>query len=104
MTRDEISLLLFFETCAVDYGGLVRESAMNDGDRAIAKAWSESGYAKYERVSSAYLESGGLKSRNHVVTLSDKAFEDAHRLRRERADRSFKNRTRLTVDEARAAA
>ncbi|WP_029066532.1 hypothetical protein [Labrenzia sp. DG1229] len=103
MTRDEINLLLYFETCAVDHGGLVRESAMNCDDQAIAEAWSENSYAMYERVQAADHKPGGASARNHVVTLSNQAFEDAHRLRRERADRQFKNRTRLTVAEARAA-
>lgn len=104
MTRDEINLLLYFETCAVDHGGLVRESAMNDIDRTIAAKWSESGYAKFERVCSADRNPAGPSSRNHVVTLSGKAFQDAHGLRKARADRQFKSRTRLTVAEARAAA
>ncbi|WP_395175766.1 hypothetical protein [Roseibium alexandrii] len=103
MTRDEINLLLFFETCAVDHGGLVRDASMNADDVSIAKRWSENGYIKFERVCSQQRSRGGHNDRNHVATLGDEAFKDAHRHRRERADRQYKLRSRLTAAEARAA-
>ena len=36
-TNDEKSLLLYFETQAVDYGGLIESARMNDADFAKAK-------------------------------------------------------------------
>ncbi|RWR30447.1 hypothetical protein D2T29_12300 [Sinirhodobacter populi] len=103
MSRDAKSLLLFFETCAVDHGGLVRESAMNADDFSIAEEWRDTGYARLERVRAADLATNGTDRRNYVVFLSDRAFNDAHALRRERANFLGAQRTRLTVAEAHAA-
>lgn len=51
MTKDERSLLLFLETQAVDYGGLVDVRHMNEDDCNIASDWNECGFIIYKRIS-----------------------------------------------------
>jgi len=41
MTKNERSLLLYLETRAVDYGGIVDTRHMNQDDMEIAKEWNK---------------------------------------------------------------
>ncbi len=85
MTTSEIRLLLFLETQAVDHVGLVFSASMNDADFTIAKRWDEEGYIQFGRR--AYKRIAG--GRAHCVVLSDSAFNDAARYRKERAQRGL---------------
>lgn len=51
LTKNEKSLLLFFETAYVDFAGKLNPAHMNDDDRKIADRWNKSGYVKFGRVS-----------------------------------------------------
>lgn len=50
MSKDERSLLLYFETCAVDHTGLVHHLKMNAADRVIANRWAQTGLIEMGRV------------------------------------------------------
>ena len=89
MNKDEISLLLFLETCAVDNGGKIDIRHMNDTDREIAERWHKSNFISYGRIKFADINS----NKTHWCHLSDEAFAEAHELRRKRATRMWKNRT-----------
>lgn len=91
--KKQISLLVFFETCAVDYGGKTQGCRMNSEDHAIAKDMVAEGLITFGRLPFAYIESQN-NSRTpftHFVTLSEEAWQLAHRFRRERATRLEKS-------------
>lgn len=96
MSKDERSLLLFFECSAVDYGGLLQGARMNADDHTIVKRWNESGFVMYGRISSQDINSpaaGGQFPCTHWVVLSDKAWNLAHEERRARQQRMEKQIT-----------
>lgn len=93
MTPDELSLLLFLETCAVDHGGLVDVHGMNDEDRIITNRWHEAGYIEYGRIRAHDIRNFANSSCTHWVELSPTAFRDAHQERIARAERMKKKRT-----------
>ena len=100
MTKDELSLLLYLESRAVDQGGKVDSRKMNEDDFAIAKRWADGGYIQFGRVCAAdCTELGGT----NWVILSAKAWKDAHKERRDRAERMWEKRTFMTTDEKRNA-
>jgi hypothetical protein len=96
MTKDEKSLLLFLETRAVDYGGRVNLQHMNQDDVKIAEKWNEEGFLEFGRIVIRNHNSDGT----HWVKLTNEAFRVAHKLRRERADRMYQNRTWLSTKES----
>lgn len=88
-SKEELSLLTFFETCCVDHSGLVDARRMNDDDHKIAERWHESGFVLFGRVMFADIK-------NHYANwceLSPMAWEIAQAARVEKARRMFKNRT-----------
>lgn len=85
-TRDEKSLLLYFETQSVDYGGKLEGRRMNSDDFAIAKRWNEAGFVRFGRITSCDLKKS---VRDHWCVLSDDAWKLAHAERRARCDRSM---------------
>jgi len=99
-TKNERSLLLYFESVAVDYGGLCQGVRMNKDDFTIAKRWNESKFIKFGRIYSKHTisagaEAGGQYPRTHWVVLSEEAWKLAHEERRERSKRLESN---LTVE------
>jgi hypothetical protein len=124
MTKDERSLLLYLETCAVDHTGKVDGIKMNDEDRAIAERWAQEGFIKYGRVCAAdafpcatapeeeFLteedEDEGSSapllprsSKLNWVQLSEEAWTLAHAERRARAERLWAKRDWRTTEEYR---
>lgn len=95
MSKDERSLLLFLETCAVDNGGLIDVRHMNDDDFSIADDWQDKGIIEWGRLSFADVEKYG-KNRSpysRYVIMSQQAFNLAHQERIERSIRMLKKRT-----------
>ena len=92
MTKDERSLLLFLETCAVDYGGKIDARHMNKDDFRIAESWDRSGYLKFGRICYKDIPSS-VTAKTHWVELSEDAWKDAHAERRARFDRIESKRT-----------
>jgi len=84
MSRNERSLLLYFETCAVDLGGRVDMRRLNEDDIQIAKCWAENGFVGFGRIV--------IKDHNgqgtNWVELTDDAWSLAHQERRARQERN----------------
>lgn len=87
MTKDERSLLLYIETCAVDQGGLVRNQKINDDDREILKKWDKQGFISFSRITWASLKLLVDKHESDLVRLSEEAWKLAHEERRARSVR-----------------
>ena len=91
-TKDEKTLLLYFETCLVDAYGRAETRYMNKEDIEIAKKLTEAGLIEFGRLSMKAIEKlrrlhGYGKVYTHWVRFSDKAWELAHKWRKERSDR-----------------
>ena len=99
MTKDEKSLLLFFECRAVDNAGRVKTDHMNDDDRALADRWSVEGFVRWGRIRAADLNEFG----SHWCILSDEAWALAAEERKARAARTWTKRNWRTTEEQRAA-
>ena len=87
LTKDERSLLLYVETCAVDNGGLIHSLRVNDADREILKRWDKDGFVSYSRVTFKSLQLLNDKNHSNIVRLSDSAWKLAHEERRARSIR-----------------
>ena len=96
MSRDEKSLLLFLETRQVDYGGRVNLQHMNNIDTEISERWNKEEFVGFGRIVMRNHNSDGT----HWCKLSEEAFKLAHKLRRERADRMWQNKTWLSTNES----
>ena len=88
LSKDEKSLLLFLETCAVDLNGRVNTKHMNDTDHEIAKKWNTEGFVGYGRIIMADCNTQGAM----WCKLSDNAWDIVKQLRQDRAVRGFENR------------
>lgn len=89
-TKDERNLLLYLESCSVEYGGTVDLRRMNKEDLEIAKLWKELGYiTEWRRIPFDALPKnpGAAHVATYLVTLSDEAWKDAHQERRNRNGR-----------------
>ena len=100
-TKDERSLLLYLETRAVDYSGRIRNDNLNRMDWDLLNRWTDEGYIKSGRIASEYLDKLSYPS-THWIVLSPEAMTDAHELRRQRAERMWRNKSYLTTEEKRA--
>lgn len=89
-SRDERSLLLYLETCAVDLCGRFDDRRINDADRATMKEWHVVGFIDYGRIVAADANRQGAK----WVELSEEAWDLAHKERRDRAARNQRRYTR----------
>lgn len=97
MTRDERSLLLYIETCAVDQGGRVDPRKINDVDRKILKRWEKECLIAYGRI----VAKDCSPSATHWVRLSGEAWLLAYEERRARAKRMWEDRNFTTTYEKR---
>ena len=84
MKKDELSLLLFLETQAVDHCGRVFGQSMNADDFETAKMWNKEGFIVFARLKLAEIRNDG---RTHYVELSPRAWKAAHAERRAMAER-----------------
>lgn len=98
MSKDEINLLLYLESRAHDYGGLVavvqgpmKSPIMNNIDMDIAKGWNDEGFILFGRISSESLKT--IKGGTHWCELSEEAWELAHKARREKYEKNKQYRT-----------
>jgi len=96
MTKDERSLLLFLETCAVDYGGTVDTRHMNKSDMDKTKEWTSNGFLSFDRIKFDYI----TMHRSYWVELSDDAWRLAHEERKARYVRINNKRTWKKTKEA----
>ncbi len=79
------TLLMFFETCAVDHGGRMDIQHMNTSDFEIAERWNDTMFVHFGQVASKDIKGPG-QHLTHWCLLSDSAWETVAGLRRERAD------------------
>src|SRR5689334_1324943 len=99
LTKSELSLLLYFESRAVDHSGRVDSRNLNDTDRGIASRWNDEGFVGYGRIASEHISPSGA----HWCSLSEAAWKLAHEARKARADRMWSKRNYSTTAEKRAA-
>ena len=95
MTKKELSLLVYLECRAVDYGGRVNIEHMNYDDINIAKEWNETGFINFGRIVAGDHTPVGT----YWVTLSENAWQAVHIERRERFKRIYEKRTWQTTKE-----
>ena len=95
MSGDERSLLLFFETRAVDYGGRVNTTYMNEENFEIAKQWNRDKFIRFGRIVIRDHNSDGT----HWCLLSKEAWKLAHQERKNRWERMWLKRTWLTTED-----
>ena len=95
LSKDEKSLLMYFEARSVDYSGTVDARNMNSDDFELAKYWKEMEFIDFGRIYSGHLNQG----RSHWVELSNKAVSLAQDARRLKAIRRWANRTWLKSTE-----
>jgi len=86
LSKDEISLLLYLETCLVDQNGRVSSKHMNTDDKEIAKKWNDEGFIKYGRIKMADIYLGS--DRVHYVNFTDEAWKLAHQYRKIRGEKN----------------
>ena len=96
MSKAEKSLLIFFEARATDYHGSVTGVSMNAEDFIIAEKWNEEGFVKFGRIATEHVNA---KRGGNWCKLSDEAWEIAHVLRKERANRCWENKVWTTTEE-----
>lgn len=87
MTKDEKSLLLYLEQCAVDYGGKLEGIHMNSNDFAIANCWNESGFVRSGRIAFHDIKKSSQHKFDRWCVLSDAAWTVASTERRARCQR-----------------
>lgn len=86
LTKTEVSLLLYFETVAVDQLALVDTLRMNQEDMVIANQWDKEKFVGFKRWTQRD-SSGEIKALTYKVSLSDEAWKIAHKERKARAVR-----------------
>jgi len=97
MSKDEKSLLLYFETCLVDSYGRVEGQRMNNDDVKIAERFAKMDLIKFGRLSFKAIQKLRGDPHGHIYThyvrFTDKAWELAHKFRRERSERMITTNT-----------
>ena len=96
MSKDERSLLLFFESRAVDYCGRVDIRRMNTEDMEIAKRWNEEKFIQFGRIVIRHHNSDGT----HWCILSEEAWILAHLERKERHKRLWLKKNWLSTTDS----
>jgi hypothetical protein len=87
MTKAEKSLLLYFETAAVDHDGKLQSERMNAEDFQIADGWVNDRFIEFGRVNFKDIRDTQFPF-NHWVILSNDAWDVVQVLRKIRAERS----------------
>ncbi|WP_186187936.1 hypothetical protein [Burkholderia gladioli] len=100
LSRAQKSILLYAETCLVDYGGLLEGRRMNQDDMDALKALAYAGSISFGRVPGSLLSEIRDRTGRHVthwITFNDVAWNLTHAIRRERASKG--SASRKAVDE-----
>jgi hypothetical protein len=96
LTKDEISLLLYVETCMVDNHGRLESLRMNDTDFENLEKWNNEGFVLFGRLKYRYIAAiqkmRVLYKPTHWARLSDEAWNLVHTLRHERAERMINSK------------
>ncbi len=87
MTRAQTHLLLYFETCAVIHAGLVVSEFMSGANFTQAHEWNEAGYIEFASLHPNKITDPTRSwPAQYRVSLSDEAWEAAHKARRKQAE------------------
>ncbi len=100
-SKNERSLLLYFESRAVDHSGAVHTQHMNAEDMQLAALWHDNGFVRFGRISSDCLPMPSGST--HWCELSESAWLLAAEERRSRYLRGFANRRWTSTEEKRSA-
>jgi len=95
ITRDQRNILMYAETCAVDYGGLLEGIRMNAADLVALDQLEAAGILKHGRIPGKLLGTFA-RSVSYWCDLTEAGWTLAYQLRRERAMKP--NSARQTVD------
>ena len=102
LTKEEVALLLYLETCAVDHRGRIDTQRMNAADFVLAESWKARGIINFGRIIIADQRfTVGMRVGTHWVQFTDAAFLVVARLRQERAERGWAKREYQTTQEVR---
>ena len=99
LTRNELSLLLYFETQAVDYGGKLEAARISPDEISIAKRWNDEGFVLFGRLPFKTVKTVSGVTRTHWCVLSNDAWEMAHKERRIRSKRLTDEVTKLRFEQ-----
>lgn len=94
-TIQERGLLIYLESCATEYGGLIEARRMNREEFAILKKWHESGFIKFGRIAEKDIKHGPTRLNTHWVILSSDAWYLAQE---ERRNRSKRLQAKITIE------
>ena len=89
LTKDEISLLLYFECVSVDNNGLIDGRRINVPEIEIANRWDEEGFLSFGRLLARDLTEA--RHNTHYVVLTDESWATAHHYRKQRGLRGVDN-------------
>lgn len=93
LSRDEQSCLLYLETCMVDQHGRCEGVRMNAADQEAVKKFVEQGLLEFGRIPLKEIpRPDGRVQNTNWVKFNDGAWELAHKLRRQRADRNYRGK------------
>lgn len=84
ISRDQRSILMYAETCAVDYGGLLEGSKMNAADLAALSTLIDGGILTFGRIPGR-LVGTFRRPITHWCELTEAGWALSHQLRRARA-------------------
>lgn len=90
LTKDEKSLLLYFEDCLVNQSGFVVAAHMNEIDFDIAKKWNDEKFISFQRIPFHQMEKKPM-SNTHWVRFTEDAWTIAQQLRKERSERIIRH-------------
>lgn len=88
LTKAERSVLLYAETCVVDYAGLLEGKRMNNDDIDALKKFEAAGILTFGRIPARALAWMVGRECTHWVEFNDSAWALAHALRRQAAEKS----------------
>jgi hypothetical protein len=90
MTRDERAQLLYLESRAVDFQGVVDTGKMNEDDLVISERWAGESFIRFTRLLSKHIPGRRREFANpsHCVELSPLAWEVVALERKRRAERN----------------
>jgi len=91
LTKVQRSILLYAETCMVDYGGLLEGKRMNADDIEALEDMQDAGLLRFGRVPGRLLGSFIGRDVTHWVEFTDAAWALAFAVRRFRAEQSKSN-------------
>ena len=92
LTKDELSLLLYLETRAVDQSGIVDTKHINETDFEIAHRWDKQGFITFKRWTQRD-SLGDIKQLTYITTLSNEAWVAVAQERQARAKRLYEKTT-----------